>query len=356
MADAEHADDSSVVLERHDDHRALRDTRGRPGVAQGLRGLRPVLDEHGCAARCHPAERAVVQRHPLARQPLSAALLHAQVEHLLLAVHDSEAKLVEAQQRAHLEEDAFSKLVDTTCAAQRAGRIGEHGKSVTRCIGGAKCAAEAAEGEHEQQHQRREQPEGGRRRGVVEHRGEHAGGNEDEVDQRIYRPDDPADFPAIEPEVHRKQCDVYRLRRDRHRHQRADVIECQHAERVTAAGRQVRLSGEQQRQARHRCVVYGAQTAARGEPWLYRLLSSGQISEAAAQMAAATGGLSTSSMPTCGTRSIELSPTRGTGMPNCQTNRQVPMSRMTTQAGGNPSPPARVETSQPAVIAASRNE
>ncbi len=73
-------------------------------------------------------------------------------------------------------------------------------------------------------------------------------------------------------------------------------------------------------------------------------------------MAAATGGLSTSSMPTCGTRSIELSPTRGTGMPNCQTNRQVPMSRMTTQAGGNPSPPARVETSQPAVIAASRNE
>ena len=38
--------------------------------------------------------------------------------------------------------------------------------------------------------------------------------------------------------------------------------------------------------------------AARVDPWLYRLLSRGQTSEAVAQIAAATGGLSTSSMPT----------------------------------------------------------
>jgi hypothetical protein len=77
------------------------------------------------------------------------------------------------------------------------------------------------------------------------------------------------------------------------------------------------------------------------------------VSEAAAQILAATTGSYTRSRPICTRRSMEMSPSLGARSPNCQTKRLPAMPRITTHHDGKLAPRIHISASAPAAAAAS---
>ena len=88
--------------------------------------------------------------------------------------------------------------------------------------------------------------------GVVEHRREHAGRDEDQIRERITRRDDAPHFAAVEAEEQHHQADVDGLRGQRHRDQRQQVRREQPGERMPAAAGEIDMAREHQHQRGHR--------------------------------------------------------------------------------------------------------
>src|SRR4029077_12447954 len=123
---------------------------------------------------------------------------------------------VEANQLTYFADDAGAQGVYGASTAQGEAGAEELRDRTALAIGIAQVVIEEMEAEYEDEHQGGEQRERGGGAGIEQHGGEHAGGDEDQIGERIAGGNDLPHLAAVEAEEECHQRDVDDLEGDHH--------------------------------------------------------------------------------------------------------------------------------------------